>query len=106
MGTIIERKRKVGTVAYMAQIMIMRDRKIVFRENRTFGRRPADSAWLKKREAEFARPGALATTKAAKRTTTLADAIDKYIRAGTRPIRKTKAQVLATIKSFDIADLP
>lgn len=106
MGSIIERKRKDGTVAYMAQIMIMRDRKIVFRENRTFERRPAASAWLKKREAELAQPGALASAKAAKRTATLSDAIDKYTRESIRPLGKTKAQVLETIKSFDIADIP
>ena len=92
MGSIIERKRKDGTVAYMAQIMIMRDRKIVFRENRTFERRPAANAWLKKREAELAQPGALASVKAAKRTATLADAIDKYVRESIRPIGKTKAK--------------
>lgn len=106
MGSILERKRKDGTVAYMAQIMIMRDRKIVFRENRTFERRPAATAWLKKREAELAQPGALASAKAAKRTATLADAIDKYIKESTRQIGRTKAQVLASIKNFDIADVP
>jgi hypothetical protein len=36
MGTIIERKRKDGFVAYLAQILMMRDRKIVHRECRTF----------------------------------------------------------------------
>lgn len=106
MGSIIERKRKDGTVAYMAQIMIMRDRKIVFRENKTFERRPAASAWLKRRESELAQPGALTSARAAKRTATLSDAIDKYIRESTRPIGKTKAQVLEKIKSFDIADIP
>lgn len=106
MGSIVERKRKDGTVAYMAQIMIMRDRKILFRENRTFERRPAATAWLKKREAELAQPGALASAKSAKRSATLADAIDKYVRESVRPIGKTKAQVLETIKSFDIADIP
>lgn len=105
MGSIIERKRKDGTVAYMAQIMIMRDRKIVLRENRTFERRPAASAWLKRREAELAKPEGLAAAKAAKRTATLANAIDKYVMESTRSMGRTKTQVLNAIKSFDIADM-
>jgi hypothetical protein len=51
MGSIVERKRKDGTPAFLAQISIMR-KGIVYRENETFDRRPAAAAWLKKREAE------------------------------------------------------
>lgn len=106
MGTIVERKRKDGTAAYMAQIMVMRDRKIVYRENRTFDRRPAATAWLKKREAEIAKPEGLAAAKAAKRTATLANAIDKYVLESTKKIGRTKGQVLASIKTFDLSSLP
>lgn len=36
MGTIIKRKRKDGTVAWLAQIAVRRAGKTVWRENRTF----------------------------------------------------------------------
>jgi hypothetical protein len=58
MGTIIERTRKDGSVAYLAQILVMRDSKIAHRESKTFDRRPAASTWIKKRKAELAKPGA------------------------------------------------
>ncbi|MDR3448192.1 MAG: hypothetical protein P4M15_00310, partial [Alphaproteobacteria bacterium] len=58
-GSIIERRRKDGSTAYMAQIMLMREGKIAHRENQTFDRKPAAAAWIKKREAELARPGAV-----------------------------------------------
>jgi integrase len=106
MGTIIERPRKDGSVAYMAQILLMRDRKIVHRESRTFDRRPAAAAWLKKREAELEQPGGLDAARRDKRNPTLADAINKYVGESTKEIGRTKSQVLSTIKTFDIAELP
>lgn len=104
MGTIVERPRRDGSVAYMAQIMIMRDRKIVHRESRTFDRRPAAAAWISKREAELAKPDAVLGVRPSGRNPTLATAIDRYIAESRRQIGRTKAQVLATIKTHDIAD--
>jgi integrase len=90
----------------MAQITIARDKKIVLRESVTFDRRPAAKAWIKKREAELKKPGGLDAARRDKRNPTLADAIDKYVRESAKAIGKTKAQVLATIKTFDIAEIP
>ncbi len=104
MGTIIERKRKDGSVAYLAQILLMRDRKIVHRESQTFDRRPAARGWIKKREAELSKPGALVGAKASRRNPTLADAIDRYISESTRAMGRTKLQVLEAIKNHDISD--
>jgi hypothetical protein len=59
MGTITARKRKDGTVGYLAQIVIKRKSKVVHREALTFDRRQAANAWLKRRETELAVPGAL-----------------------------------------------
>lgn len=106
MGTIVERPRKDGTVGYMAQISLMRDRKIVHRESKTFDRRPAANAWIKKREAELAKPGGLEAARRDRRDPTLSEAIAKYITESAKAIGRTKAQVLATIKTFDIADIP
>jgi integrase len=104
MGTIVERPRRDGSVAYMAQIMIMRDRKIVHRESKTFDRRPAASAWISKREAELAKPDAVLGTRPGGRNPTLAMAIDRYIAESRRQIGRTKTQVLAAIRSHDIAE--
>ncbi len=56
MGAIVERWRKHGSTAVMAQILIIRDKKIVHREAKTFGRRPAAASWIEKRETELLKP--------------------------------------------------
>ncbi len=101
MGTIVARKRKDGTTAHLAQLLIKRDGAVVHREARTFDRRQAAYAWLEKREKEFAKPGALERLKAP--DPTLAAVIDRYIDKSIKKIGRTKAQVLRTIKTYDIA---
>lgn len=103
MGTIVERKRKNGTVAYLAQISINRDGRRAHSESRTFDRRPAAKAWLDRREKELDQPGALGRTKS-ETNKTLADAIDRYILESKKDIGRTKAQVLNAIKTYAIAD--
>jgi integrase len=102
MGTIVERKRKDGTVAYLAQIMRRNGGKI-YRESMTFDRRKAAQTWLEKREKELDRPGALDAVRAA--DPTLGEAIDRYIAESRRAMGDTKAQVLRTLKGFPIADM-
>src|SRR5258708_3781652 len=50
MGTITSRKRRDGTVGHTAQIRLKRGGKVIHTEAKTFDRRPAAAAWLKKRE--------------------------------------------------------
>lgn len=101
MGAIIERKRKDGSTAYLAQLVIKRSGKIVHRENRTFDRHQAAAAWLEKRETEFAKPGAIEHLTAA--DPLLSDVIEQYIAESQKAIGRTKAQVLRSIKGYDIA---
>ena len=56
MGTILTRKRKDGSNAYMAKIVIMRGGDIVYRENQTFDRQHVASAWIAKRETGSTNP--------------------------------------------------
>ncbi|MEL7043084.1 MAG: site-specific integrase [Pseudomonadota bacterium] len=108
MGTIVKRRRKNGSTAWLAQITIKRDRKTVVRESKTFERRSIAAAWIEDREALFARPGAIEaydsrSSNASKPT--LADAIDRYVRDSHKTMGRTKTQVLNAIKTFDIAAL-
>lgn len=100
MGTIVIRKRGDGTTAYRAQIVRKQGGKIVYRDSETFDRKAAANAWLARRETELREPGALDR----KDDPPLRDVIDQYIRESTK-IGRTKAQVLRTIKTYDIADL-
>lgn len=104
MGTIIPRPRKDGSLAYLAQILIKRDGKIVHRESRTFDREPAARAWIKKREKEAKTPEGLEAIRSERLT--LTHAINQYIKDSIKEMGKTKAQVLETIKTFDIAQKP
>lgn len=107
MGTIIKRRRKNGTIAWLAQISVMRQGKVLLRESQTFERRSTAAAWIENREESLARPGALDALKSqpkSKKTPTLADAIDKYVQESNKQIGRTKTQVLKSIKTFDIAD--
>jgi integrase len=104
MGTIVERRRKDGSIAYLAKISITRDGKIAHRENKTFDRRPAANAWIAKRETELSKPGEIERAKTSH--VTLADAIDKYVTETIKAIGRTKAQVLEAVKAYPIAGMP
>ena len=102
MGTVVPRKRSDGSTGYQAQVLIKRAGKIVHRENRTFDRQQAASAWLEKREKELAKPGALERLEAP--DPTLTTVIDRYTDESIKKIGRTKAQVLRAIKNYDIAN--
>ena len=102
MGTVASRKRSDGSIGYQAQVLIKREGKIVHRENRTFDRRQAASAWLEKREKELAKPGAIERLEVP--DPTLPSVIDRYTDELIKTIGRTKAQVLRAIKNYDIAN--
>lgn len=101
MGTIVARKRADKSISYTAQILIKRKGAIVHREAKTFDRKQAARAWITRREAELSRPGGLEKAD----DPSLAVAIDRYIRESRKEIGRTKAQVLRTIKEYDIAEM-
>lgn len=100
MGTIVARKRSNGTVAYTAQIRLKRAGKVVHSEAETFDRKADAAAWMKRRESELAKPGALEAM--AMPDPTLAEVIDRYLADTVRQPGRTKAQVLRTIKGMPI----
>lgn len=101
MGTIVSRKRQDGSFGHTAQIRLKAGGKVVFTESKTFDRKPAADAWLKKRETELAQPGALVKPK----DPLLRNVIDQYNLEKVKEHGKTKTQVLNTIKSAEIGDL-
>jgi integrase len=101
MGTIVTRKRRDGSNYYTAQIVIRHKGK-VHREAKSFDRRQAANAWIGHREEELRAPGAL---ERASKDPKLADVIDRYVAESRKQIGRTKAQVLRTIKNYDIAQM-
>lgn len=102
MGTINERKRKDGTTSFTAQIIIKQGGRTVHSEAQTFVRRQAAAVWMKARERVLRSAGGLEPSRP---VATLAEAIDRYITTTSKAIGRTKAQVLRSIKTHDIADM-
>jgi integrase len=105
MGHIVARKRGDGSTGYTAQIVVKKAGKTIHREAQTFDRRQAANAWMVRRETELSKPGAIERKRQSDNDPKLADAIDRYIASTTREIGRTKAQVLRSIKNYDIAEL-
>lgn len=107
MKAIVSRRRKDGTLGHTAQIRLKKGGKVIHTESKTFDRKLAVQAWLKKRETELAEPGAL--TKPT--DPLLKEMIDQYNlekqqeHGKTKTKTKTKAQVLNTIKGAKIGEL-
>jgi hypothetical protein len=101
MGTIIERTRKDGSKAFVAQIVIKKAGAIAHREAQTFDRKQAANARIVKREAELKHPGGLDHKEDPK----LAAVIDRYTADSKKAVNGTKAQVLRTIKKSDLGEI-
>lgn len=102
MGSIIPRKRKDGSTAYLAQIVLKAGGRITHRENKTFPARREAAGWLARREEEIARQGPAKPASGPP----LADVIDRYTTETMKRIGRTKAQCLRTIKALPIASMP
>jgi integrase len=105
MGHIVARRRKDGSTGYTVQVVIKRDGQVTYREAQTFDRRQAANAWMVRREGELAKPGAIERERQRDNDPLLAVVIDRYIAESNKQIGRTKAQVLGTIKRYDIAEL-
>lgn len=102
MGSIIGRRRKDGTMAYLAKIAIMRESVVVLREARTFDRRPAAKTWLDTREKALAVPGAIERAIVDKNDPPLSAVIKQYNDEAEKDTGKTKSQVLRSISAHEI----
>lgn len=105
MGTIVERPRADGSIAYLARVRVKKAGKVIFEEFETFDRRKTAAAWIAKLEKELKAPGGVEAVKARDRARTLGDAIDLYVQDTGESIGRTKAQVLRSLKDYAIADM-
>ena len=75
MGAITPRTNKDGSTSYKAQVRIRKGGKVLHQETKTFARRQAAVAWVKKLETELADPAGL--KKALAEDPPLKDVIDR-----------------------------
>lgn len=97
MGTITRRLNKSGQVKYTAQIRLRRKGVIVYQESQSFDRKQVARAWMTRREAELAQPGAL--DSASRKAVPLKKIIERYLEEyeRIRPLGKTKRATLSAI---------
>ena len=98
-GTITQRARRDGSIAYKVEIVIRRDGKR-HKASQTLDSEKAAERWMKRKEKQPRAPGGL--DQAQKPTGPLSNAIDRYIEDHAA-MGKTKTQVLRAIKTDPIA---
>lgn len=59
MGTITQSKRKDGWTANIVQIRNVKKGETVYQESQAFDRKASTQAWIRRREAELYKPGAI-----------------------------------------------
>lgn len=101
MGTITKRKRADGSVAHMARIRIKEGGLVVHSETETLDREAAAKLWMKNRETELGKPGALEKLRTPEPT--FAETIQKYIDESRRELGTTKAQVLKKVAASSLS---
>ena len=78
MATIRTRQRKNGSLAYLSEVRVKRDGKIVHRESRTFDRQTQAKAWAESRERKFAKKVPAAKPLLNLTQATLRKVLEKY----------------------------
>jgi len=105
LGTITQRVKKNGKPTYTAQIRLRRNGAVVYQETQTFDRKAMARAWLTRREAELASPGALDRSKG--EDVPLKTIIDRYLDEyeRIRPLGKTKRATLKAVSESWLGDV-
>ena len=105
MGTITRRLNKSGQVKYTAQIRLRRNGVIVYQESQSFDRKQVARAWMTRREAELAQPGAL--DSASRKAVSLKKIIKRYLEEyeRIRPLGKTKRATLSAISETWLGEI-
>ena len=103
MGAITPRTNKDGSTSYKAQVRIRKGGKVLHQETKTFARRQAAVAWVKKLETELADPAGL--KKALAEDPPLKDVIDRARKETKRAMSRSKINVLKMIEAHDFAQM-
>ena len=108
MATIRTRKRKDGSLAYLAEVRIKRDGELVHRESRTFLQRGQATAWARGREKALAKKAPEPPPTFPQQNPKLKDVLQKYLDEVSvlRPIGRTKDSAIRHLQKCEIAKLP
>lgn len=102
----MERTRADGSVSYTAQVTRKKGGRIVFRKSQTFNSKAMAKRWITKLEKETATDEGLSAARSKSGGRTVGEAIDLYTEFMTGQMGDTKAQVLRTLRTLPVADMP
>jgi len=107
MATIRTRQRKDGSLAYLSEVRVKRDGRIVHRESRTFDRRTQAKAWAEGRERKFAKKVPAVKLSLNLTQTTLRKVLEKYREdvSEVRPMGRSKASNIRFLEKCEIAKM-
>jgi hypothetical protein len=107
MATIRPRRRRDGTLAYLAEVRIKRGGHLVHRESRTFDKRGVATAWSAKTEKQLAEPGSLLTRKRREVHGPLRRVLKKYREevSDLRPMGRSKTAHIKFLETTPLADI-
>jgi len=93
----MRRLNNSGQVEYRAQIRLRRKRAVVYQESQSFDRKQVARAWMTRRQAELAQPGAL--DSASRKAVPFKKIIERYLEEyeRIRPLGKTEHATLSAI---------
>ena len=103
MAQIEKRIRKDGSISYVAKIAIRKNGKWAHREARTFDKLFSGKHWHANTDEGSHCERRSTSIKAKAKAKLFLPAIDIYITESVKEIGRTKAQVLRSIREYDIA---
>jgi hypothetical protein len=105
MATIKTRQRKDGSLAYLSEVRVKRNGRIVHRESRTFDRRTQAKAWAESREKKFAKKIPAPTRSLKLTQATLRKVLEKYREdvSEVRPMGRSKTSNIRFLEKCEIA---
>jgi len=105
MATIKTRQRKDGSLAYLSEVRVKRNGRIVHRESRTFDRRTQAKAWAESREKKFAKKIPAPKRSLKLTQATLRKVLEKYREdvSELRPMGRSKTSSIRFLEKCGIA---
>ena len=103
--TIRTRQRKDGSLAYLSEVRVKRDGRIVHRESRTFDRRTQAKVWAESREKKFAKNIPAPKRSLELTQATLCKVLEKYREdvSEVRPMGRSKTSNIQFLEKCEIA---
>jgi integrase len=105
MGTLSTRTRKDGSNTHTGQVRFRRNGVIVYQDSVTDPRKKFVLDWMKRKEVELSKPGALEALLNKSEDATLKDVIKKYQLEHLKKSGRTKAHTLKAISESFLGDL-